>query len=213
MLSTQSPPTFLRRYTDLPALLHILTSHQVTLLDPKTWDDKNDSYFMSVYKEKKKFRSVLALCFSQASETYHHWRVFSNGPAGVCIVFDRVELIEDFQKSAQVKFGPVNYLTLTEAKKRRPDVEELPFVKRYGFKPESEFRVLYTSTVEELSALNVPVRLSSIRSISLSPWMHSSLSKSTASAIRAIRDCEKLKVSRSTLISNEQWKTYAHSAT
>src|SRR5438046_430793 len=38
--------SYLRRYTDLPALLHILRKQQITLLDPQNWDDTNDSYFL-----------------------------------------------------------------------------------------------------------------------------------------------------------------------
>jgi hypothetical protein len=62
--------THFRRYTDLPSLIQILTNRKITLLDPATWDDKNDSFFLSTYKEKKKLKSVLALCFTSASETY-----------------------------------------------------------------------------------------------------------------------------------------------
>lgn len=212
-LESSSTPTYLRRYTDLPALLHILASKQITLLDPKTWDDKNDSHFMAIYKDKKHLKSVLALCFSQSPETYHHWRVFSNGPAGVCIVFDRNSLLDDIQREPLVTARSITYLTMTEARKKSFQVDELPFIKRYGYKPEKEFRAVYISPTEELSLLNLPIRLASIRSISLSPWMHSSLSKSTVNSIRATNGCEKLKVSRSTLISNEQWKRYANNAT
>jgi hypothetical protein len=89
----KQPRTELSRYTDLPALLYLLDKKKITLLDPKSWDDSNDSYYLSQYKEKKKLKSVLALCFSQTAETYHHWRVFSSGPSGVCIVFDREQLL------------------------------------------------------------------------------------------------------------------------
>ncbi len=75
---------FLRRYTDLPALIYLLNERKITLLDPKSWDDQNDAYFLALYKEKKNLRSVLALCFSQAPETYHHWRVFASGSSGAC---------------------------------------------------------------------------------------------------------------------------------
>lgn len=211
-MDTSNAPAHLRRYTDLPALLHILTSRQITLLDPNFWDDKNDSHFMAVYKERKKLKSLLALCFSEASETYHHWRVFSSGPAGVCIVFDKNRLIEDIGQEPQVSVGSMSYLTMTEARRKAFQVDELPFVKRFAYKPEREFRALYASLTEEKPSLDLPIRLSSISRISLSPWMHASLSKSTASAIRAINGCEKLRVSRSTLISNEQWKNLASGA-
>lgn len=206
-------PTYLRRYTDLPALLRLLTDKQLTLLDPKTWDDRNDSFFMSLYKERKKLRSVLALCFSQSPETYHHWRVFSNGPAGVCIVFDRESLLKALGKVEGVSTGMLNYFTLKKAKEKAFRVDRLPFVKRYGFKPENEFRAVYTSETEEKLAIDVPITLSCVRSISLSPWMHASLSKATIAAIRRIDGCDRLKVSRSTLISNEQWKSFGQAAT
>lgn len=206
-------PTYLRRYTDLPALLHLVRSRKLTLLDPKTWDDKNDSFFMSSYKDKKDLKTALALCFSQAPETYHHWRVFSNGPSGICIVFDRLKLLEDLGKEPAIQCGPMDYLTLAKAKKRRFKIDELPFVKRYGYKPENEFRAVYTSLKDECQSLDVPIRLESIRSISLSPWMHGSLAESTVKAIRSVDGCAKLKVSRSTLISNEQWKSYGTNAT
>jgi hypothetical protein len=204
--------TYLRRYTDLPALLHLLTAKQITLLDPKTWDDRNDAYFMSLYKERKKLKTVLALCFSQSPETYHHWRVFSNGPAGVCIVFNRNPLIASLKK-AGVSTGQMKYLTIKSGKGRTFTVDELPFVKRYGFKPENEFRAMYSSTTKEELSLPVQIGIDSIRSISLSPWMHSTLASSTVAAIRRIEDCNELRVSRSTLISNEQWKSLGKSAT
>jgi hypothetical protein len=205
-------PTYLRRYTDLPALLHLLSCRQITLLDPKAWDDRNDSFYMSLYKERKKLKTVLALCFSQASETYHHWRVFSNGPAGVCIVFERDALLKALKK-AGVSTGPMNYFTLKKARERAFRVDQLPYVKRFGFKPEREYRAVYTSRSDEQLSIPIPITLDCIRSISLSPWMHASLSKSTVAAIRRIEGCGRLKVSRSTLISNERWKNFGQNAT
>lgn len=212
-MPTTATPTYLRRYTDLPALLHMLSAKQITLLDPKSWDDRNDSFFMSLYKERKKLKTVLALCFSQTAETYHHWRVFSNGPAGVCIVFDRDRLLKSMHKVSGVSTKSIAYSTLKDAKEKGLKVAELPFVKRYGFKPEKEFRAVYESSSTEHLALNVPIEINCIRSVSLSPWMHDSLASSTVAAIRAIDGCSKLRVSRSTLISNEQWKSLGKSAT
>lgn len=208
-MNTSLPPAFLRRYTDLPALLHILSTRQLTLLDPKTWDDRNDAYFMAAYKARKGLKSLLALCFSQAAETYHHWRVFSSGPSGVCIVFDRERLLDDIAGAPGISVGSMRYLTMKEAKQATFSIDELPFVKRQPYKPEREYRALFASTTDEHAALDLPIRPASISSISLSPWMHTSLSKSTASAIHG---CEKLGVSRSTLVSNEQWKSIANSA-
>lgn len=92
-------PAYLRRYTDLPSLLHILGTKKLTLLDPKTWDDKNDQYFMSLYKDVSGLRSLLALCFSESPEKYHHWRVFSHGPSGVSKSFLTSLLMDEVYES------------------------------------------------------------------------------------------------------------------
>jgi hypothetical protein len=167
---------------------------------------------MSLYKERNKLKAVLALCFSQTAETYHHWRVFSSGPSGVCIVFDREALLKSLQKVKGISTGSMRYLTLERATARGLKIHELPFVKRLGFKPEKEFRVMYTSLTAEYLSYDVPIEIGCIRSVALSPWMHSSLAASTKAAICDIEDCAKLKVSPSTLISNETWKALGKSA-
>jgi hypothetical protein len=40
---------YLRRYTDLTALIYLLHKRKITLLDPASWDDKNDSFYLSKY--------------------------------------------------------------------------------------------------------------------------------------------------------------------
>ena len=50
----------LRRYTNIPALIYLLTARKITLLDPASWDDKNDLHFLSLYREKKSLETVLA---------------------------------------------------------------------------------------------------------------------------------------------------------
>jgi len=210
---TRKPPNYLRRYTDLPALLHMLTSRRITLLDPKSWDDLNDAYYLAQYKERKGLASTLALCFSRVPETYHHWHVFSRGPSGVCVVFNRTVLLETLQRQPFITASNVQYLNLVEAKRHTFKVEDLPFLKRAGFKPEGEFRIIYESPDLELTYLDASIDLACIRSVSLSPWLNASLTESTVKAIRSIDGCGKLKVSRSTLISNEQWKAFGRDAT
>jgi len=44
---------FLRRYTDIPALIYLLRQRKITLLNPGTWEDKNDTHYLSIYKRRK----------------------------------------------------------------------------------------------------------------------------------------------------------------
>lgn len=196
----------LRRYTDLPALLYLLREQKITLLDPQSWDDSNDSHYLALYREKKKLKSVLAVCFTQAGETYQHWRVFAGGSDGVCIRFRRSALLKAVKKHAGVRAGSVTYLTLTKARKETPAVEDLPFLKRYAFQHENEFRMIYESKREHVTNLDIAIPLNCIERITLSPWMHSDLSAGVKERLHSIAGCSSIEIVRSTLISNEEWK-------
>jgi hypothetical protein len=209
--STTLLKKFLRRYTNLPALIYLLRTRQITLLDPESWDDSNDSHYLSLYREKKKLKSVLALCFTQASETYHHWRVYSSGSSGVCIEFNRNELLRAVRKH-DVRAGKVTYRTIRQMQSRKPRVDELPFLKRHAFRDDIEFRVIYESKRKELPTLDIPVALSSINRITLSPWLNPLIAGQVKRALWSIQDCRKLDIARSTLVSNEEWKVLGGSA-
>ncbi len=198
---------FLRRYTNLPALIYLLREQRITLLDPNTWEDKNDSHFLDLYREKKHLGSVLALCFTQATETYHHWRVFASGSAGVCITFKREQLIRSLKPIEGIRTGSVRYLRMGEISRRQPSTEELPFLKRYPFEPENEFRVILDSR-QRREAFDVLIPLSCIDRITLSPWLSATLASHVKSVLWNIRGCRELKIVRSTLISNEDWKNF-----
>src|SRR3990172_7056421 len=97
----------LRRYTDISALLYLLKHKAITLLDPESWTDNNDSYGLAVYKKRRSLRTLLALCFAQASEKYHHWHVFAHGPTGVCISFIADDLIKNISSVRGITCKPV----------------------------------------------------------------------------------------------------------
>lgn len=202
----------LRRYTDIPALTYLLTKRKITLLDPKSWDDGNDSHYLSLYKKRKNLKSLLALCFTDADETYHHWRVFAGGTGGVCIRFDRASLLDAVKKHAGIRFEKVRYPTIPELRRKKPETEDLPFIKRFAFLPEDEFRVIYESKTKVLANLDITIPLTSISRITLSPWAHVSLSSPMKALLKSIDGCDGLEIVRSTLIGNKEWKNIGTSA-
>jgi hypothetical protein len=206
------PEKFVRRYTTLPSLIYTLSEKKLTLLDPQSWDDKNDSYYLQLYKEKKKRQCVLALCFSLSNETYHHWSVFAEGAAGVCIQFDRKRLTAAIKAQPGVRTRKVKYLLLPEIRKRGLKIAELPFRKRHAYQHENEFRAIYESKTTARKALDVPIPLSSIARITLSPWLPLALSDHVKRVLHAIPGCDKLPIVRSTLISNQEWKNLGEEA-
>jgi hypothetical protein len=198
----------LRRYTSLVAAIQILRQRKITLLNPELWDDRNDVYTMRKYQEAVQARSILALCFAQQFETYHHWRVFSQGMDGVCLEFDRDRLIQSFAANPQVRHGSVEYYELRKLGKTPPTVADLPFIKRFPYQDEKEFRIVYVDNEHVLSFKEFDIDLAAITRINLSPWMPKPLSDSVKTTIRSIPGCEVIRLNRSTLVENDQWKGY-----
>ncbi len=203
----------LRRYTNLAATIHMLRNREITLLSPGTWDDRNDAYFMAEYKRRKNLKSLFALCFANCAETYHHWRVFSHGSDGVRIEFDKELLMKAFIGDNHIIARDVRYKKLDELKvDTRFAINDLPFLKRQGFRDENEFRVIYQNESRVLFTKSFAFDLTSIRRITLSPWIVKSLSDSVIATLRQIKGCERLKISRSTLVDSEQWQRLASNA-
>lgn len=198
----------LHRYTNLAATIHLLKTKNITLLNPATWDDRNDAYFMAEYKRYKEAKTTLALCFTRQAETYHHWRVFSHGSDGVRIEFEMNDLVSMFKKQTGVQQGPVQYRMIKEIGKLRSiNLEELPFLKRSPYKDEKEYRVIFASKKHAAEFQDYPIRISWIRKITLSPWMSTSLAASVKDSLKALDGCSKLSIGRSTLVNNEIWKS------
>jgi hypothetical protein len=196
----------LNRYTSLPIALDVLFQKHITLLSPETWEDRNDAYYLEQYQIEMKFRSVLAICFSRGTETFHHWRVFSHGSAGVCIEFDKNKLLTGLPNTKEFRHQQVDYRWIHELEKTKPPIKSWPFLKRNPFKDEQEYRIVYETKTEKLRASSIPIDLSCIRKITLSPWLPESVAGSIGEVIHKIDDCENLSVNRSSLIDNAKWR-------
>ncbi len=202
------PRAYLRRYTHLPAALHMLRNRTLTLLDPSTWDDSNDSFYVSEYKRRKKLKTALAVCLSGSDETYHHWKVFAGHASGVCIRLRQGMLLKTINNISGITVGTMDYCTVTEARHRVLPLEEYPFIKRAAFIDEKEFRVFYESATKSLSSLEVPIPLGCISRVTLSPWLPKNLIPATKELIHSIDGCSHIEVVRSTIISSEEWKNF-----
>lgn len=196
-----------RRYTNLAATIHLLKTKSITLLNPETWDDRNDAYFMRAFRRCKGAKTVLALCFAECPETYHHWRVFSHGSDGVCIAFNKEKLLGTFADTNGIIHGEVKYMTLSQLKAMEEvEPDKLPFLKRFGYTDEREYRVVYVDTEERVQYKDFPIRISWIDWIALSPWMSKALFNSVKETLQLIDGCASLSVRRSTLVDNDDWR-------
>jgi hypothetical protein len=81
-----------------------------------------------------------------------------------------------------------------------------------AFRDEVEFRIIFADEHEAIEHKDYLIYLNCIRRITLSPWMTKTLSASVRDTLRSIRGCEKMQVSRSTLVDNERWQSLASNA-
>lgn len=199
---------YIRRYISVSAVIDTLRRREITLLDPRSWDDRNDRYFLDLYKEKKCLSGLYALCAAQCSETYHHWRVFTSGKEGACLELKREPLEAALCSNHSIRFGTVKYLLLGEVDAIGPgDLEQLPFFKRAGFAAEEEYRIIAHSDDMQAAALGIEINLDWISKIYLNPWMPEPLAESVKASLRAIDSCKKMHIRRSHLIDNQRWKS------
>ena len=212
----------LRRYTNLAATIHLLKTKKIALVDPKTWDDKNDVFYLTQYSEFVG-DPVAAMCFCRGAERYHHWRVFASGVGGVCIEFHGDWLIHDLTSRHEELLGnEVTYRRMGAVLSETPNVWELPFLKRNGYQDEKEYRVirlwLLADSWGEDGMLvrrkrdekrQYSISLGCIKRIVLNPWMPEPLRTSVTETLRAIEGCENLRVAQSRLINSAAWRRYA----
>lgn len=198
--------SFLKRYTSLSVAIDVLTNERLTLLSPATWQDRNDVAFMEAFRTASGVDTVLAACFTQAPETYHHWGVFAGGNEGVRIDFDKDALLESLQGDDRYLWGDVRYLTLKQIAARDIAASELPFLKRHAFRDEQEFRLLCQSRDPAPAFHHIPLDRSWIRGVTLSPWLPENLIDPLKSALKALPGCATLRVQRTNLRDHAKWQ-------
>jgi hypothetical protein len=204
-LTNRKKPTIVKRYTTLPILLDIIQRKAVALLLTDKWTDLNDREVMLEYKRRRKLSCLLAICFSEGEETVHHWTAFANGPSGCRIEFHLPSLLEGIYGYSGYSHGKVVYRKIHQVRDCDLDEIQMPFIKRWPYRIEDEYRIIYESTdpsEANRSELNIPISLECIRSITVSQSMPKSVFESIKQQLG-----QKLsnRVSRSTLFENKVW--------
>jgi hypothetical protein len=198
---------FVRRYTSISAVIDILRRRELPLLDPQSWDDRNDRYFMALYKEKKRLGGLYGLCAAQCSETYHHWCVFTGTADGACIEIRREPLEAAVGKTPGMRCGAVDYLRLAEVEAlTTKEVDRLPFIKRLGFAAEEEYRIIAETGEAQGPVISIDFPLRWINRIYLNPWLAKPIAESVIETLKAVPGCGRIHVGKSLLIESARWK-------
>lgn len=194
----------LRRFTTIGSTIDLLRNKRVAFLDPEKWDDRNDAEFMRLFKRKAECESLKALCCTESSETYHHWRVFTHSAGGCFVDFQKGPMLASIKEDENYRASAMDYIRLDEIKISDYRIRDLPFLKRAGFKPEEEFRIIYTGACDD-DVHFMPIDLAWINRIVLNPWLPSSITNSIADTFRDIGKMTDLKVVSSRLTNSQTW--------
>lgn len=189
--------------------MDFLQTKELALVNPMSWDDRNDSYYIEQYARIKGIASTYALCLAQAPETYHHWRVFSHGSAGACIVFDKDKLLSSARRVKTLRAEDVQYKTIAQLRSSAPETRDLPFLKRYAYIDEQEFRLFLGLKKKGDATFRFPISLTAIDRVILSPWLPKAVLQTVKRTLNSISGCSSIHISRSTLVENENWKRFA----
>ncbi len=195
----------LNRYTTLPVLLDMLKRKRLALLDPNSWEDKNDSEIILEYKKRKKLRNIFALCFSYGDETIHHWKTFADGASGCCIEFDSQKLIDLVLNIKGIQCRQVEYKKLREITDGGIiDVDDIPFTKRWPYRCEEEFRIIWTGNSSR-DSYEIPFDLKLITKITISQRMPQPVYDTIREHLREAFTKPDQRINRSTLYENKVW--------
>lgn len=197
----------LKRFTTLPVLLDFLQRKKLVLLDPKIWDDRNDSEIILEYKRRKNIKNLFAVCFTHGDETIHHWKTFSDGPSGCVIEFDAQKLFKVIDKISGISHKEVNYLKLRDIEKKdfEINVDEIPFTKRWPYRCEEEYRIIIENNSDNQSLFEIDVPLSIINKITISQQMPKQIYETIKENLNALEGHKTKRINRSTLYENGRW--------
>jgi hypothetical protein len=197
----------LKRYTSISAVIDMLCRKELALLDPQNWDDRNDRHFMNLYKKHTKAKGLYAACFTQVAETYHHWHIFGGGKEGACVEFRRSDFEKHIKGNPNLTADEVSYCYIDHAEEMtNVGANRLPFMKRMGFEPEAEYRLVAISRFKQEPALALPIDLKLVRQVYINPWLPETIYESLRSVMRKIEGGSHIKISRSRLINSPRWK-------
>ena len=196
----------LNRFTTLPVLLDLLERKKLTLLDPKLWDDTNDSEVILAYKEKKGIKNLFAVCLAHGDETVHHWKTFSDGTSGCLIEFDAEKLFDIIDKIPGLRHDKISYRKLLQIEKRDTiiDIDKMPFTKRWPYRCEEEYRIIVENNTED-TFFEIDITLDIIRRITISQHMPQPIYNTIKNYLRGLRGDPSSRINRSTLYENKRW--------
>jgi hypothetical protein len=201
--------SLVHRYTEFEYVIDYLKTGKLGFPSPGEWDDKNDIHFLRLYMEYRQVKNLFCCCFTSASETFHHWRIFAGKSIGVRLSFRAETLASELVREGVV-LRPVEYVPKKDLKKRNHRPDDLAFIKRHGFRDEKEVRAMLATTASAQAderVRGIRVDLSSLSRITISPFCP----ENTYSVLRdRLREFKigGVEIRKSRLVDSREWKKF-----
>ena len=182
----------------------MLEQKRLYFSDPARWEDKNDEGAIEIYREKKGLAKVFVLCCTKDTETIYHWKAFSETDCGCCVEFNSEALFEICNEVPDIKHGKVDYVKIKDLPKEyRGKEDKIPFLKRWPYRNESEYRILYEAKKKQNSFwLDIDYKL--IKKVTVSQRLNK---ESFESLKKIIQEKYEITVNQSTVYKNDRWLT------
>ncbi len=200
----------LKRFTSIGLVINTLRNKRLAFLNPDKWDDRNDAEFMRLYRNRVGGDGLKALCCTDSAETYHHWKDFTHSADGCSIELDRRRLLASIKGDQRYRADAVEYVRLDEIKISDYGISSLPFLKRVGFRPEREYRIIFEGACEE-DVHFLDIELAWINRIVVNPWLPPTIFESLSATLRDISGDAKLRVVASKLTNSQAWLSWGRS--
>ena len=194
----------LSRYMSRKYLGDLLKNRRLTLLNPDSWEDRNDSETIKLYAKRMQYKVIYVACFTSTSETNHHWHLYGRDD-GIRVVFNAEMLIQAAEKSGLCTCKAIEYIKIKEFNEKVKNISQLPFIKRRPYRHEREFRIIRPSrrkSTNDVMYLKIPSQ--SINTIIVSPWTDDEIVKKIKRDVQGLFK-HKINVNRTTLLSNKKW--------
>jgi hypothetical protein len=194
----------LYRYTTLPVLIDMLETGKMVLLNPSSWEDRNDALIIEAYKKKANIPKLFAICFTHKPQTIHHWKSFANGSGGCCIVFDAQSLLQTFSSISGIRYGVIEYRKLNDSNISTYSIEDIPFIKRKPYEFEREYRIIWEGRSND-NYFSVNMDLGNIIEIVFNQQMPEPIFKSLKQFLTKHYRFTENQIIHSTILENKTW--------
>lgn len=203
---------WLKKYTKLEHLPSIIKEKQLHLGNPKDWEDKNDGELVRLYSEASGTFEMRATCLTGAADRYHFWEIFGKREQGVCIWFDRAELLRDIREDQSLVAKNAKYIQ--PARLSKTERALIPFAKREQYADEREFRVLRVKPAANTEADKFRFSASSLKRIYLNPWLSAPLVEQEKAKLSHLlsSDYEHVEVRQNRALRKSDWINAAKDA-